>query len=105
MIPTFEGDEAQVRQSHQDKLRQCDAIIIHWGKGNELWLQMKLKDLEKIPGYGRSKPMLAQAIYFGEPQTNQKQRFHTQQALLINNSAGAFLENSLELFLTQVAGK
>lgn len=104
ILPPFEGDEAQVRQGHQDKLKLCDAALIYWGNVNELWLQTKLRELQKIAGYGRLKPMLARAIYVDKPQTSQKQRFQTQQALLINK-AEALLEDSLKPFLDQITGK
>ncbi len=100
ILPTYEGDETQIRQGHENKLRSCDGVIIYWGNVNELWLQKKLRDLQKMAGYGRSIPISHRAIYVGGPQTNQKQRFQTQAALLINN-AEASLEDSLEPFLKQ----
>ncbi len=79
----------------------CDAALIYWGNIKEPWVQTKLRELQKIAGYGRAKPMLAQAIYVDRPQTSQKQRFQTQQALLINK-AEALLEDSLKPFLDQI---
>jgi hypothetical protein len=102
MRPLFEGDEAQVRQDHQDDLRLCDAVLIYYGNGSELWLRTKLRDLQKVAGYGRSKPMLAKAIYVTEPRTSQKQVFRTHEALVITNF-GAFSPDLLEPFLTQIA--
>lgn len=99
--PLFDEDEALVRQDHQDNLQLCDAGIIYYGNGNELWLRTKLRDLQKAAGYGRSKPMLAKAIYVAEPQTSQKQQFRTREALTIKNF-GAFSPELLAPFLTQV---
>ena len=59
ILPVFEGDEAQVRQEHEANLTDCDAALIYYGAGNELWLRSKLRELQKIAGYGRTKPMLA----------------------------------------------
>jgi hypothetical protein len=70
ILPLFEGDEAQVRQDHQEQLQVCDVVIIYCGDIQEPWLRTKLGDLRKIYGYGRSKPMLAKGIYMGEPHTN-----------------------------------
>lgn len=102
IIPSLEGDETQVRQDHQDKLRQCDAVLIYWGNINELWLQRKLRDLQKIPGYGRSKPMLIQAIYISEPQTIQKQRIRVDNDVLVIENFEAFSPDLLKPFLAKI---
>jgi hypothetical protein len=36
--PTFEGDEADVRECHEENLRECDGALILYGKVNELWV-------------------------------------------------------------------
>lgn len=86
VIPSiFEGNEAEVRQYHQESLRDCDAVLIYYGEGSELWLRTQLRELQKAAGYGRNKPMLAKAVYVAEPTTQQKQRFRTRQATVIKN--------------------
>jgi hypothetical protein len=74
-LPLFEGDEAEVREDHKESLLICDAVVIFYGNSSEGWLRTKLRDLQKIPGYGRTKPMLAQAIYTGPPENPTKQRY------------------------------
>jgi hypothetical protein len=54
ILPVFDGDEAQVRQEHEVNLTECDAALIYYGAGNELWLRSKLRELQKIAGYGRA---------------------------------------------------
>ncbi|MBW4630037.1 MAG: hypothetical protein KME49_32135 [Brasilonema octagenarum HA4186-MV1] len=97
ILPLFEEDEAQVRQYHQDQLQLCDVAIIYCGNVSQSWVQIKLGDLRKVSGYGRSKPMLAKGIYMGEPHTPQKQRWcRTREAQLITNV------NELESFVAQL---
>ncbi|WP_017319460.1 DUF4062 domain-containing protein [Mastigocladopsis repens] len=96
ILPLFEGDEAQVRQYHQEQLQVCDVVIIYCGDVNEPWVRTKLGDLRKVYGYGRSKPMLAKGIFMGEPHTEQKRRWcRTREAQLIQSV------NDLELFVAQ----
>ncbi len=97
----FEGDEAEVRQYHQESLRDCDAVLIYYGQGNELWLRTKLRELQKAAGYGRTKPMLAKAVYVAGPETDQKQRFRTQQTMVIKNFE-EFSPRVLEPFRVQL---
>jgi hypothetical protein len=84
-LPAFEGDEFAVFEAHKENLLLCDATIIFYGEATDTWLSTKLADLKKIAGYGRKKPMLAQAVYLAGPETKQKQRFRTREALYIKN--------------------
>jgi hypothetical protein len=88
ILPVFDGDEAQVRQEHEANLTDCDAALIYYGAGNELWLRSKLRELQKIAGYGRTKPLLAKAVYIAPPATPEKARFRTLEAMVIAGSEG-----------------
>jgi hypothetical protein len=81
--PVFEGDEAEIREHHEESLRSCDGALIFYGSGNECWLRRKLRELQKSPGYGRTKPLPATAISLIPPRTQDKERFRTHEALVI----------------------
>jgi len=100
-LPLMEGDEAEVREDHKESLLLCDAVVIFYGNASEGWLRTKLRDLQKIAGYGRTKPMLAQAIYTGPPETPAKQRYRTREALLLRNF-GEFAPDSLQPFIEEI---
>src|SRR5262245_18639286 len=101
-LPVFEGDESQVRHEHEANLAECDAVIVYYGAGNELWLRSKLRELQKIAGYGRTKPMLAKAVYIAPPDAPEKQRFRTHDALVIK-AAASFTPSVLEPFVGQLS--
>jgi hypothetical protein len=84
-LPAFEGDELEVFAAHKENLLHCDATIIYYGSASDSWLSTKLTDLQKIAGYGRTKPMKAKAVYLAAPETKHKQRFRTREALAIKN--------------------
>jgi hypothetical protein len=94
----LEGDEALVRKWHTKNLRECDAALIYWGAANELWLRTKLADLRKAPGYARTKPMSAKAIYIAGPQTPEKARFRSHEVMVIAG-AEASVPAQLEPFV------
>ena len=103
IIPTlFDGDEAAVRQYHQISLKDCDAAILYYGQGSELWLRTQLGELRKAPGYGRYKPLLAKAIYVAGPKTERKVRFRTREAMVIKQFDG-FSPESLNAFMKEIA--
>jgi hypothetical protein len=102
MLPAFEGDEADVRQDHQDNLCECDAVLIYYGSGNDLWLRTKLRDLQKMAGYGRTKPLLAKAIYVAAPENPKKQMLRTNEAIVLKQF-DAFTPATLAPFIDQIA--
>lgn len=97
ITPVFEGEQAQVREDHQENLKLCDGVIIYYGKGNELWLRAMMRDLLKAVGYGRTAPLDKKAVYIAGPSTPQKERFRSHEVTVINGMNG-FDENALSAF-------
>jgi hypothetical protein len=98
----FDGDEKELREYHQESLVQCDAVIIYFGATNELWVQRKLFDLRKVFGLGRERPFLAKAVVVGAPEKQEKERFRTQDAMVIRAPQG-FSADALAPFLGPLA--
>jgi hypothetical protein len=68
----------------------CDAVLIHWGKGDDLWRRAKLRDLIRIRGRGRTQPFLAQAVLLADPPSPAKDAFTTLEASVLRD-ADAFV--------------
>lgn len=81
--PIFEGDEADVREYHEETLRTCDGVVILSGTAGEAWVRRKMRELQKSAGYGRTGPPATLAICFVEPKTPEKERFRTHDGLVI----------------------
>jgi hypothetical protein len=81
--PIFDGDETDIREFHEDSLRTCDGVLVLFGAANEAWLRRKLTDVQKSPGYGRSKALPDVAVCFIPPHTPTKARFKTHYATVI----------------------
>lgn len=99
--PVFEGDEAEVREYHEETLRSCDGALILYGVGSECWLRRKLRELQKSAGYGRSKPTPAAGIVLLGPKTPEKERFRTHEAMVIPQFDG-FSPEPLRPFLSRL---
>jgi cellulose biosynthesis protein BcsQ len=85
ILPLREGSEAEVLEDHKENLLVCDAVLIFQGRASEVWLRMKLRELLKLPGYGRTTPLLGKAVYLGPPKAPWKERFKTLEASVIKN--------------------
>src|SRR5262249_21503649 len=99
-LPLLEGSEAEVLQDHKENLLLCDVVFIFQGRASEGWLRMKLRELVKLPGYGRTLPLLVKAVYIGGPESEPKDRFKTLEAQVIRNY-GEFNPQTLNPFLAQ----
>lgn len=60
--PEFHTSLLESRKSHIENLVNCKAAIIYNGKVSKQWIAMKLLDLLKAPGFGRSKPLQHKAV-------------------------------------------
>ncbi|HEX6046147.1 MAG TPA: DUF4062 domain-containing protein [Pyrinomonadaceae bacterium] len=100
-LPLMDGADAEILEDHKDNLLLCDAVLIYHGKASEGWLRMKLRELLKLPGYGRTTPLLEKAIYIGGDETPLKQKFKTLEARVMRNY-GNFDPATLEPFIAQI---
>lgn len=99
ILPVFDcDDEAEVRIDHQENLTLCDGVLVYYGGVDELWLRRKLRDLLKVAGYGRTKPLLARGIYLAPPITEAKRSFRTHEAVVMSQN-DSFTSESLRPFL------
>jgi len=99
--PLFDGDESSIREYHEENLTHCDGVLIFYGAGNELWLQRKLRELQKAPGYGRTKPRSVVGVALVGPRTPQKERFRSHDALVVAQWDGVSLP-ALQPFIAQL---
>jgi hypothetical protein len=102
-LPLFEGDSEQIREEHYETLKECDGILIFWGKAKEGWLRTMLRDLNKVFGLGRTGPYKSASLYLAElPDTN-KESFRTREVSIIR-PAREFEPVLLRPFVAQLSG-
>ncbi len=88
MSPVFEGDEAEIREFHEENLRMSDAVLVHYGAAGEIWLRRKLRELLKSAAYGRTEPLRAVGVLLAPPNSAQKRLFNTHEATVISQCDG-----------------
>lgn len=100
LLPAFEGDENQLIEDHRENLKSCDAVLIYYGEGNELWMRSISRDLTKIAGYGRTRPLQTKGVFLAPPASRSKERFRSHDKLIVNgvkNFSPGLLEPFVEL--------
>jgi hypothetical protein len=89
--PIFDGDEREVREAHEEALRQCDGVLLFHGAGNEAWLRRKLTEVQKSPGTGRTKAPPLLCVVQAPPRTPAKERFRTHYCSVVPQWEGCDL--------------
>ncbi|PYT05232.1 MAG: hypothetical protein DMF65_00675 [Acidobacteria bacterium] len=100
-LPAMEGDDSSLREDHKTNLIECDAALVYYGRASDVWLRMKQRELQKVAGYGRARPLLAKAIYIAGPPTPAKEHVRDHEAVVIK-SFDAFSPERLAPFLEKV---
>ncbi len=98
IVPAFEGEEAALMEDHKENLKTCDAVLIYFGHGNDLWLRSVTRDLSKAAGYGRTKPLDKKAVYLAPPDSRSKERFRSHGFIVLNGMDG-FAPEILDPFM------
>lgn len=103
--PLFDGDESEIREYHEESLRLCDGVLIFFGAANEIWLQRKLRELQKAPGYGRTKPKPATGVCLIGARTPEKARFRSHEAVVAPQWDGVALDALAPVLTRAKAGR
>ena len=100
--PHFEGTEVEVGRVHRHNLLHCDAALIYYGSSSKPWVEMKLMDLMRAPGYGREKELIAKFVYIAPSDDRRKARFRTHLAEIIRSESEDIDPSQLEPFTRQL---
>jgi hypothetical protein len=98
ITPLFSDDEAEVRQEHEYNLQHCDALVIYYGAGSELWLHRKISELRKSAAH-RAIPLAVRAIYAASAAKKCPQ---TREAVLLQQPESGFGEAVLHPLMEQL---
>jgi hypothetical protein len=102
--PIFEGQELDIRQVHQDNLKLCDGVFIYCNQASESWLNFKMSDVRKAPGYRNGKPLKAAAIYLCGDPNRFKKDFRTREVSAVIKQFGTFSKADLAPFIKTLRG-
>jgi hypothetical protein len=71
-IPIFDGEPASVRGANQQRLAECDAVLVYYGCGTEAWKDSVDADLRKAAALRPGRPMPQVYTWLAEPGNDAK---------------------------------
>lgn len=99
--PVFEGELLELREQHIANLKMFDAALIFKGKVNDQWVRMKMLDILKAPGFGRSKPVLGKAIVTSPGENINKDSFFNNEMEIITGEEKV-INDALSYFIDSI---
>lgn len=103
-LPAFDGGSAEADALHRDNLLGCDAVLVFYGSAPRAWVEIKLRELLKAPGYGRPQPITLQGVYLAPPFDPRKERFRSLNTQVIRGEPELAANADLAAFLAAVKG-
>jgi hypothetical protein len=79
------AEPSRVRRDNQEKLKQCDAVLLFWGTAPDVWVEEKLREVTKAVGWRGARPFAAKALYVTAPTSLVKEGYTTLEAQLIRH--------------------
>ena len=96
----FTGTEAEVSEAHMENLRICDSVLIYFGSATRQWVNMKLNNMIKASGQGRTLPIREKVILIAPPDSRHKERYRSHLAEIIQIQDGDL--SPLDSFINKV---
>lgn len=93
--------EAESFQNQKQLLQSSDAVILYYGTADQDWFVNVWRLIQRHSSTGRDKPILAKAIYTGQPPTPEKDLLDADDPLVLKNY-GQFTVDSIEPFVEKI---
>jgi hypothetical protein len=77
-------------------------VIVFYGSARNSWVDIKLRELLKASGYGRTTPIQHAAVYIAPPSNRRKDRYRSQTATVIQQDEIFAPSTELEAFIKQI---
>lgn len=85
-LPAFGAEEEEAAEIHRENIVDADAVLIYYGSARHSWVDIKVRNLMKARGYGRTSDLSLQAVYVAPPMDRRKERFRSHTAQIIHGA-------------------
>jgi hypothetical protein len=88
-------------EKYKQLLQSSDAVLLYYGAADEEWFGNIWRVIQKLSATGRTKPLLAKAIYIGESMTKEKDLLNSSDPLVLKNYA-PFTPETIAPFIQRI---
>lgn len=98
--PTL-SEERNLLKKHRQNLIDCDAVLIFFDSNDLFWLNSKISDLKKAPGYGRKRPFAAKAVLL-DCETVLSPDYFANKDFIVLKKSNEYSSYDLDKFLEKI---
>lgn len=103
-LPAGDCGSAEASTLHRENLLSCDGVLIFYGSVPRAWVDIKLRDVLKAPGFGRTSAIALQGVYIAPPLDHRKERFRSHDTHVIHAQPDFTANTSLVAFVQALKG-
>lgn len=94
--PVFGGTAEEVRLANVDRLNQCDAVLIYYGSGTDMWMEGVASEVDKAAALRPGPPLRAVFKWLAGPPTDDKSDRMRKPRPDVINALSGFSESLVE---------
>jgi hypothetical protein len=98
-LPAHDGSSEDSATLHRENLLSCDGVLVFYGSAPRTWVDIKLRDVLKAPGYGRASPVAVQGVYIAGAPDPRKERFRSHSTQVIREQPDSGSNAELNAFV------
>jgi len=102
--PAFGGTAEEVRQANEERLTQCDAVLIYYGSGTDMWMDSVSSEVEKAAALRPGRPLRAVFKWLAGPPTDDKNDKMRNPKPDVINALSGFSESLVEPIVKTLLG-
>jgi hypothetical protein len=89
-LPAFPPDAQAARLAHEQRLAQCDAVLVFYGAGTKDWYAGVLSDVARAPSLRQGRPIATVYTWLAPDESFDKsKRIDREEPRLINGLSGS----------------
>lgn len=102
--PAFGGTAEEVRQANVERLSRCDAVLIYYGSGTDMWMDSVSSEVEKAAALRPERPFRGVFNWIAGPPTDDKDDRTRKPRPRVINALDGFSESLVEPLVKTLRG-
>jgi hypothetical protein len=102
--PAFGGTAEEVRQANMERLTRCDAVLIYYGSGTDMWMDSVSSEVDKAAALRPERPLPAVFNWIAGPPTDDKNDRMRKPKPYVVNALSGFSESLVKPIVNTLLG-
>lgn len=91
-LPLFAGAAGELREANHGQLMACDAVLLYYGEGDEVWKYHQVNELRRVRALRRARTLPPEYTLLGPPDSDDKGMLQALEPRVVDLRAGLTTE-------------